>query len=239
MRLRASVLHDPADYLDAELLDDQGRMRLLPAEQFARIPHIHLQAFCVRTARYALPTVELIAFFRELISGQSALEICAGMGDIGRHVPMRMTDSAAQTLRSVRAHFEHIGQAPTVPPRDVERIDALSAVAKHRPRIVVGCWVTQLYRDGDKRAGIGSSSRGVDELALIRSVDVYVHVGHDGPHSDKRALALPHETLRPTWLFSRGFEPARNVIHIWRRQGRRAKTRSAVPGRVHRSSSNA
>lgn len=218
--MRATVLDNSVDTtpLDEELLDVNGRMRLLPAEHFKKWPHATLQLWCMRRARYGVPTTELVEFLREHI-GSDALEIGAGNGDLGRHLGIRMTDSAFQTLPDTRLFYELTGQPIIDPPADVERIEGLAAVKKYKPKVVVASWTTQLFKEGDQHAAnrIGSSIGGVDELELLRLVDCYFHIGNAGVHRQKRALALKHREVKAPWLVSRSPVPEDNVIYIWER----------------------
>lgn len=216
---------DPAP-IDAELLEvtDAGaRMRALPAAELRALPADALAAWCGMRARYGLVTAELVGFLRDLIGWRDgvdadhAIEIGAGMGDLGYRVGIHMTDSAMQTRPEIRDYYRSLGQPIIDPPPDVERLDALAAIQKYRPKIVIGSWCTQLYRDGDTPKRIGSSMYGVDEEWIIRNVDVYVHVGNDGPHAGKRIYAARHETVRPPWLVSRAADQALNCVRIWRR----------------------
>jgi hypothetical protein len=197
--------------LDRLLLGDDGCMKLLPSAELHRVPHEALFAWCVFRARYQIPSTELVEFLRELIDGRSVIEIAAGNGDLGHHLGIRMTDSALQTRPEIRAHFAALGQKPTDPPPGVERIDANAAVRKYTPKVVVGAWVTQLVREGDPTG----SPYGVDELAILRSVDCYIHIGNDAVHGAKRALRQPHRIFRPGCMFSRGFDPRLNAIYVW------------------------
>lgn len=201
--------------LDAKLLDADGRMRALPAAELARIDPVERFMWCARRARYGLPTLELIEHLHGLIRGRRAIEIGAGQGDLGRLLGIPMTDSAEQCTNAEMAYYyASIGHAPTKPPADVERISACDAVAKYKPEVVVASWVTQLFVAGDERARVGSSVFGVDELALLRAVPVYLHIGSEKSHRDKRALALPHREVHAPWLISRSFDST-NFLAIW------------------------
>jgi len=209
-------------HCDAELLDERGRMRLLSFEAIQRLPPDALATWCLARARYNVVTSELVAFVRGLITKAGfeladCLEVGAGMGDLGRHLGIRMTDSAMQTRPDIRLYYQTLGQPIVDPPADVERIDGIGALEKHKPRVVVAAWVTQLYREGDTEARIGSSVEGVDEERLVRDVELYVHIGNDGPHGTKRILAREHTCVRAPWIVSRGLDQSKNCIRIWRK----------------------
>ena len=213
--------------LDAELLDDSGRMRLLPAARLLALGADPLAAWANRRARYGLVTEELIRFLRtDVLDGRhasapaEALEIGAGMGDLGRHLGVHMTDSASQTTPEMRLYYAELGQPVIDPPPDVERLDAIAAVTRYRPRVVIASWCTQLYRDGDTPRGIGSSIVGIDEEWILDrdGVEAYVHIGNVSPHGTKRINVREHTTLRARWIVSRAFDQDKNLIQIWRRK---------------------
>ncbi len=70
--------------LDLLLLDDNGHMESLPAETIqSGVLLEDLRGWCHYRARYGIPTLELIQWLKEKIAGRTALEIGAGMGDLG------------------------------------------------------------------------------------------------------------------------------------------------------------
>lgn len=197
-----------------------GRTELVPAAQLADSDPLELIRWCYANARYGLVTTELVAWLRTIIDGRHAIEVGAGCGDLGFHLGIHMTDSSVQTSPEMRALYAILGQRVTVPPVDVERLDAAQAVAKHRPQVVVASWLTQRYQPGDRGRRTGSSIYGVDECALIESVETYVHIGNLRVHGDKRALRLPHRCYDFPWLWSRSQWPELNRIWVWDRAAR-------------------
>lgn len=210
-----SIPRADVGYLDELLFDEEGRLRLVPAAELKKVPREHLIYWANKNARYGIPSVELVGLIKEIIGDRKALEIGAGFGDFGRHLGIRMTDSASQTSPEMRAYYASLGQPIIDPPPDVERIDGNAAVRKYKPKVVFASWVTQKFRPGDERKKIGSSKYGVDELALVDSVDSYIYLGNEYTHRDKRILKRPHATLKPDFLFSRAFLPEQDVIWIW------------------------
>lgn len=89
---------------------------------------------------------------------------------------------------------------------------------RFRPSVVMGCWVT--HRFDPSRAEAGGNAWGIDEEAVIASCDEYILIGNKYVHRHKPILALPHEELVPSWLYSRAVNGARDFIGIWTRQGR-------------------
>jgi len=210
--VRAVVLaNEDVGELDAALLDGAGHLRLLPAEEFKRWTHNQLMLWCVQRARYCVPTAELVMVLRNLIGGRSALEVAAGHGDIGRHLGIRMTDSAMQCRPEVREHYATLGQPTIDPPPDVERLDANAAVRKYKPEVVVASWLTQRWRPGDDHGSI----HGADEREILKRARLYVHIGNDGIHGKKRVCFKPHRVIKAPWLLSRSGVPEENAIYVW------------------------
>jgi hypothetical protein len=204
--------------LDELLLDEAGHMRLLPAAVLYDQDPVVLRTWANQRGRYGLPTAELVDWLRDRIAGRKAIEVGAGMGDLGRHLGIKMTDSAVQVEDSaLNLYYRSMGQVPTDPPADVIRCDALTAVRRYRPQVVVGCFITQLYRKGDEKTGTGSSVFGVDEGKLLARVGEYIHIGATSVHYGKRILKRAHIEHAFPWLVSRVVEPSTNRIWIWTR----------------------
>jgi len=207
---------------DAQLLDDGGRMRLLPASTLQAFGPDEVASWTGQRSRYGLVTEELVS---EVLGGAAtsppadAIEIGAGMGDLGHHLGIHMTDSAVQTRPESRLFYGVVGQPIVDPPPNVERLDAVTAVKRYKPRVVIGSWCTQLYEAGDTPNRVGSSVYGVDEQWLLGQAEVYVHIGNDGPHAKKRIAAVPHSVTYAKWIVSRAADQLLNCVRVWRRRG--------------------
>jgi hypothetical protein len=206
--------------LDALLLDAEGRLKPLEASVLRQIRQPVLSTWCQMRGRYHVPSVETIHWLSEKIAGRRAIEIGAGAGDLGRLLHIPMTDSYIQMESpEILLYYATLGVPPTKPPADVERLEALEAVKKYAPEVVVGAWITQLYRKGDEGPPfVGSSIYGVNELELRNEVETYIHIGHAKTHHQKRALRFKHKEYRLPFLFSRQMDPAGNVIYVWSRK---------------------
>lgn len=205
----ARIILKPADvrYLDEAFGDpERGGLRPVPAGALERVPQDHLMQWCVERAIYQPPIAELIDLLAERIAGRRAIEIGSGGAGIGRALGIPSTDSYIQTTPEVRALYAQMQQPVVEPPEYVERLDALAAIEKHNPDVVLGCFVTNLYKDGDK----GGSVFGVDEDLLLKRC-AYIHVGN----RSKRILKLPYLELAPRWLRSRAIVQSDNVIWEW------------------------
>lgn len=205
--------------IDELLLDSNGRLKAVPASDLRQIPQVELSVWCQQRGRYTVPSLDLIHWLRERIDGREALEIGAGAGDLGHLLGIRMTDSYVQ-LESpdLIIYYGMLGVPPTDPPPDVEKLEALEAVKKYRPQVVIGAWITQIYRYGDEGPPpIGSSIYGIDELKIWPLVETYIHIGHKKVHKDKRLLRFKHREYRPPGVFSKQMDPTGNVVWEWSR----------------------
>lgn len=197
------------------LLDNHGRLRVVPARSLEGTTAQERLVFGVRHGLYSFPTEELCDFLRARIQGKTAIEIGAGHGALARALSIPATDNRQQEEAAVKAHYRQIGQ-PTVPYGEhVEKLDAVAAVQRYRPNVVIACWVTHLF-DAD-RPDAGGNMFGVDEARLIASCDEYVFIGNEQVHANKPIWAIPHEKLTPSWLYSRAVNGSRDFIAIWRR----------------------
>lgn len=209
-------------YLDNLLLDDAGLLRVHPAATLTGLPWPDLALWGNKYGVYVFPTAELVEWLKTRIRGRTAVEICAGHGAVGRAVGVPRTDSYIQTTPDMVLYYALHGQTPIAPPADVERLEAAEAVAKYKPQVVFGCFVTQKYQPGDEDAKIGSSVFGVDEFNVYDKAETYIVVGNLGPHKDKRLFAKPHDRLYFDWIVTRSLQPQNNRIFVWDRSGQSA-----------------
>lgn len=200
--------------LDAACLAE-GVLQVMPAEFYARWSQNDLMVWCVRRGFYCLPTLELVEFLRTEIGGESAIEVGAGHGALGRALGIPVTDSKMQERSDIAEIYRSVDQAPINYPPDIEKLTALEAVEKYRPLVVIGAWVTHRYNS--KVPERGGNAYGVDEVKLLSKkwVRQYLFIGHERVHSQKPLLSSRHATHRLPFLFSRGSDPL-NVIWSWK-----------------------
>src|SRR3989304_2203041 len=122
-------------YLDRFLLD-RGLVRPVHYEILEQIPRDHFRIWCVKNGVYQMPTCELIAWLQQEINGRSAIEICAGRSCLGRYLGIHMVDNYMHCLPEMNFMYSMLGQQPTQPLDDVERLDANKAVLKYQPQAV-------------------------------------------------------------------------------------------------------
>jgi hypothetical protein len=212
--------------LDESLLLPNGRMRMMPASELLAHGRETLLVWCILRARYQLVTTELVMWLAVQIGRRRALEIGAGQGDLGYHLGIRQTDLGRQTEAFEAAGYHDNPvfheQVPTVPPPDVERIDAETAVQKYEPAVVIGAWITERDHNpenvGHTTVAMSRLGTGVEEIRVVRSVETYIHVGNDIIHAAKRIYRLKHRHVRFDWLVSRAFDQTKNSIRVWERR---------------------
>jgi hypothetical protein len=197
------------------LLDSRKRLRVLPARVFEATTAQERLVFGVRHGLYSFPTEELCDFLRTRIQGKVAIEVGAGHGTLAKALSIPATDNRQQEEAVIKAHYQQLGQSTVPYGEHVEKLDAVSAVKRYRPDVVIACWVTHLF--DANRPDAGGSVFGVDEASLIASCDEYIFVGNEHVHAHKPIWAIPHEKLTPPWLYSRAVNGSRDFIAIWQR----------------------
>lgn len=189
-------------------------IRIASVDKIHQVCLVEIQVWCVKNAIYQVPTLELIQWLRPYIAGKKAVEICAGKGVLGKAFEIPTTDSFMQMKKEMRAYYAMLGQPVTDPPNHVEKLEAMDALRKYEPEVVIASWATQLWKS---KADRHASAYGVDEEALLDfpSVRTYIHIGNKGVHGDKRILRFPHKSVSLPFLVSRAHNQSENVIYIW------------------------
>jgi len=200
--------------LERDLLDDRGVLKVVPAEYYVQIRQDVLAVFCHKYGFYSLPTTELVEWLKPHVANKNAIEIGAGVGAIGRALGIPLTDSCyMRTNAEVIAYYAMAGQPVTEYPEDIEELNAVAAVDKYKPEVVIGSWITHRYTV--ERAELGGNAYGVDEEYVLKNVKKYIMIGNDHVHRLKPLLDLPHEEHYFDWLYSRSMSGRPNVIFIW------------------------
>lgn len=206
------LMSDGFKDLSTELLLPNGKMRLLPASKYHSYDWADLRYFLHQYARYNVPTIELVDYLKEKIGDREAIEIGAGAGDLGYHLNIKMTDNKQQEFPDVKKAYEAMGQPTIKYPDDVECIDALDAVIKYKPKVVVASWITPYSKF---ETTFGSNPYGVKEDRILKLVDTFIIVGNLATHWDKPIRQFTHKTVHTPWLVSRAKDQHKNCIFIW------------------------
>jgi hypothetical protein len=209
-----------SDYVDPavpqpDLLGDDQIIKLLPAAAYDQFNWLGLRLWCHLHARYGLPTVELIEWLRIYIGDRSAIEIGSGAGDLAHHLGITATDSKIQDAPEARIFYLAIRQPTIRYPAWVEKLEALDAIAKYHPQVVVASWVTH-WIDPDKPPPPGGGCMfGVHEDRLLATGVTYVMIGNLGVHAHKPILQRAHREVRLPFLRSRARDPSLDRVFIW------------------------
>jgi len=182
---------------------------------------------------YTFPTLELCEWLSSQIDDDpelephSAIEICAGTGWIGRQLGIPITDIKNMSNPIVKDIMFRNISVPTIYGDDTEQLEALEAVNKYLPDIVIGSFVTSKKRVDrkDKKAAMTlrvnlpygghidtnlmDSIReevrvGVDIEKIVRKVYKVILVVNTRTHMNESYFNIPHQTLSFPWLVTRG-----------------------------------
>ena len=191
----------------------EGReMRILPASVWESFSWSEVRLLLHETGTYVVPTEELIEFLDGLIGEESAIEICAGNGFIGRELGIPVTDSYQQQDDPATSLLYSLAEQPTIKyPKDVVKLEANKAVDKFRPHTVIACYATHKWRY-DTMSG---NDKGVDFQKLLRKVKRLVLVGNTEVHKDNPLMEIPHEEIILPGYITRSAHPETNRIFIW------------------------
>jgi hypothetical protein len=194
-------------FLDEQLLLPDGAPRVLPARMFAEIPWVQLRIWLHKQALYGVVTKELVKYLMTLIGDRTAIEIGSGTGVLGKALGIPITDSRVQERPDVAFLYKLQGQPTIRYGASVEKLEALEAVEKYRPQVVVGSWLTQ-FSDGSRMG----SMYGVDEEALLEQVELYIMFGSIRNHGAKAICGRPHQVIQEPWMWSRAEDSA---LFVW------------------------
>lgn len=215
------------------LCDGQGRILPVPFSFIKNDTDDTLNTVMQALGLYTFPTMELCEWLHEQIDDNpeyephSAIEICAGTGWIGRQLGIPITDIKNMESITVQSVMLDSGSVPTIYANDVETLEAMDAVNKYNPEIVIGSYVTskQLVDKIDKRKAMTVGFRipgggvieqnlmdivrkeikvGVDVQGIFRKVYKVILVCNMRTHKNESYIKLPHQSLSFPWLITRG-----------------------------------
>jgi hypothetical protein len=198
-----------------DLMGPDNIIKLLPAADYDAFDSDGLRLWCHFQARYGLPTVELVAWLTHYIGDRKAIEIGAGTGDLAHHLKITATDNKVQDDPEA-AIFYLLSRQPTIRyPAWVEKLDALAAIEKHRPQVVVASWVTHWVDPALPIPPGGGCMFGVHEDQLLATGVTYVFIGNAVVHQYKPILKVPHIELELPFVRSRANDSSANRVFIW------------------------
>jgi hypothetical protein len=188
-----------------------GLIHPIPAKELAKFDFLTRRLFLHKWALYTFPTTELIDYLADRIAGKSAIEIGAGLGVIGRALGVPLTDNKMQEWPEIRATYQLMGQPTIKYPPDVIELDAISAVERYKPDIVIGSYITHKWDDSSQ----SGNWWGVDTLKLTEMVPEYLMIGNLNTHRNDPAMKQLDHVERHDFLFTRG-EDNTSAIFCWK-----------------------
>lgn len=204
-----------ADLELPDLLDSNGLLKLLLAQDYDRIPPDALRLWCHKHGRYGLPTIELVHWLEDRIIGRKAIEIGSGAGDLAHVLAIPATDNRMQEWPTIRLHYELTGQPVIQYPDFVQKLDALDAVQQYVPDVVVASWVTEWIDPNLPPPEHGGNAWGVKEDEILATGCTYILIGNVKIHGRKKIMAQPHDEFALPFLRSRAIHPALDRVWIW------------------------
>jgi len=207
------IKNENISYLNDLLLDNNNQLKILPYEGYKYIPINHLRIFALLKGIYSFPTIELASWIKDNYDVKSMIEIGCGNGILAKHLKIPATDAKIQEYADIKLTMELLNQPTIRYPHYVEKLTAMEAIDKYKPKTVLACWCSQLY--DMKESYRGGSIYGIDEEKLLKKVDNYVFIGNKLTHGKKKILKIKHNTLKPYWLVSRSKYPQENLIYTW------------------------
>ena len=199
--------------LSPDLLDEHGQLRVMPASYFKGTTPEERAVFCARQAVYGLLTEELVAWVKAFIGNRRAIEIGAGYGGLAQALDIHATDNHMQKRPEIASYYALHRVKPITYGKNVEELDALDAVRRYQPEVVVASWVTHKYEESRHEAG--GNMFGVVEEDILKHCKTYLFIGNTQVHQEKSIWALPHVKLTPDWIYSRSINGSPDFIGLW------------------------
>lgn len=189
-----------------------GIIHPVPSAEVEKFGFSAVRLFLHKYGLYTMPTTELIEYLAGVIKGKSAIEIGAGLGVIGRSLGIPITDNKMQEWPEIKAYYEGMRQPTIKYPPDIIEMDALKAVAHYKPDIVIGSYITHLWKPGMT----SGNQYGVDTIKLIKSVPEYLMIGSIQTHRNDPAMPFLNSIEQHDFLHTRSERKA-SVIFRWKR----------------------
>lgn len=188
-----------------------GEFQILDSSFWNQFSREQILMFMNEESLYVLPTEELLCFLDHEIGENTAIEVGAGIGIIGRELSIRTTDSHQQSDAFMKQLYKAYNTPPIKYPKYIEKIDAVSAARKYRPHTILGCFVTHKWRH-DTQSG---NDFGIDMTKMFSFAKKFILVGNKKIHKDNPLMRIPHMEIELEGLITRGAVPELNRIFIW------------------------
>lgn len=183
--------------------------------------------FCYEIAVYVYPTVELVKMLELYIElyadgdRNKVIEIASGNSRLFKHLGIKGTDSYCQQMPEVKQRYQDLFKRETTcnrPPEKtgVEKLEALDAIAKYQPQLVIGCYATPSW-DEELESG---NYWGVDYQKLLEEVRSFIMVGNEKV-SDKLLAKFNYEgKIFDKNIITSSQDQSANCIYDFRGKGK-------------------
>jgi hypothetical protein len=208
--MRATAI-EPCDISAIEFaVFKNGTLLVMPFSYWNAVTPNERMYFMWKHGIYVLPTEELVSWLKAYTVG-SSIEICAGIGSIGKSLAIPVTDSRMQEDPVIALRYKLGGQPTITYPEHVEKIDAHEAVMKYQPDTVIGAFVTHRFESGQSEGNMF----GVQEEFILQNCKRYINIGNLVTHATKPILNIPHKEYHYEWLITRSVDQSKNTIFVF------------------------
>ena len=199
-------------------------IQILPAATWLKYGKNNLAMFMNMFNIWVAPTLELIDILDDEIGDMSCIEICAGLGAIGRELGITTTDSHLHSTEEFKNTFGKMrGIAIDMKyPSDVEKLEASEAVDKYKPECVLGCYAVPKWTEKKAteyflkyRKELKGSVVGVDYDYILPKVKKLILVGHDGLYSQHTFFNRKHRAVISKNIVTRHTVEGNSAIYIF------------------------
>lgn len=200
--------------------DKDGLTVPVPAGVIKSIDPQKLRLFNHVTGMYGMITTELVDFLRDYIGDRTAIEIGAGLGTLGRALKIPRTDNKMQNWPEIQISYQMTRQPTIVYPSDVEELDAIAAIEKYKPDVVIGSYITHKYKAAQHH--MGGNMYAPDEIAISKLASEYIMLGNMDVHSHNRLIKnkkINVRILQTNWIIGRNAEPKKDCLYFFQRVG--------------------
>lgn len=170
---------------------------------------------CGNRGVYQLITNETLCFIQHLVKGSRAIEVCAGIGTIGRSLKIPTTDRMVNKIWEANLYYkahDNFYNKPIEYPKDIEQITAHQAIKKYDPQWIIASWVTQKLIPGPK---IGQMYGPMEEEFIDGRNYIHLGSGQNLVHQKKRINKKSHWVIEADWIVARDSHKSQSQIRIW------------------------
>ena len=205
-------------------LTENGEFRILPAEEWLKYGKNNLGMFLNAFHIWVAPTLELIDILDDEIGSLKCIEICAGLGIIGKELCITTTDSylhaseeyknATKDVMGIFAEMQY--------PSYVQKLEATEAVDKYKPECVLGCYAVPKWTEEkarkyylEHRKELQGSIKGVDYDYILPKVKKLILVGHKALYNQYSFFRRKHRVIINKNIITRHSVEGQSGIYIF------------------------